>query len=1378
MDNGAIKESELFQLDGTIDKLIESVASLDAEYGKAIESIKKSAAGLNISLKSVSGATKQGRQAIDESVKAAEKLAAAEEALRLATSEVGKQIAWLKAQTIDANKATVAQQRQIQAAATSYNRLKADIKELTEFFKSLTEAERKDAEFGGQVIAELRAKNTELKALNASIKPVVQNMTLLQKTEQQLAYWQSEEGQQVLALRKQIRELTTERKAEKAEMSETDKAYQRLTQAKSNDAKAAAEINEQIKDQQRQNRIAAKVATYAAGSYYGLEARHADLVEQMKRLAPVTDAEKQRFEDLRVQAAALKAEMREMQESIGNYTLGVGDYKTAFSGLDTSVQQVIRELPAAKMGLDTFFLAISNNIPIFADMYAQEKRTYEGSIENIRKAEAAAIKAGKSTSEAAEESAKKISKLNSPLKQVVKSIFSWRTALTLAVSVFTFWGKDIVNWVSSLFQGESALARLTKATKAIRKEMENTNADFGDSMVTIHKLTREWKALKTEADRTQWIKNNESEWRKLDIAIYDVADAEKFFTENTATITKAFQDRARAAAAYALAEKKFEEQLKLMEELREIRAKGPEAFIDPTRNISTTGTAPGYDADKAQLEYETAIAYKEAQISATQAEIDLYFDLADAANAAGDAILGVYIDQDKVGSQSVRNLAEYIAKMRASISEAKAEADTKTQTSEFAKRRKKAKEEYEKEINDLKAIQRKNADILSGTIATKDMTPEQRQALQAAQAEIEKTIKDFEAVYNKALYDVAADEKIATLQRERELIQIKLDTIKEGSEEEYALRKQALQKQYELEIAQNKKLIASERQDETAIAAKYAKQLADIDTDKQINTKKKGVSDIQTKLEGIKAEGVEELNLRKQLLKEQYELELLENSKLATELQQSEADIKAKYDRQIEDLEYEHQMRMIEIKQDAISQKLDITQAGSADELALLLEQIELERKAALKANAQLAADLRQTEAEITAYYNAQADYARGSATVSTATVARTQQTAGFVTALSSGKGSERRLARKTYGEEGSRTREIYDIDTQLISIEAQLTQFKEKKLNLSKEEVANLELQREQLKAQKKELSGFSMWMSELSENGPVGGILGALGLDEAGIEAFNMTINAAIDGLSEIYALEIEMAEQAVEAAQERVDAAQAAYDAEIEARNNGYANSVETARKQLEQEKKNEEEKQKMLEQARKKQQALDAATQASSLVTAVAGLWASYSTMGPASIVLAGIATAALFASFVASQVKAAQVTKQQYGEGGLEFLEGGSHASGNDIDLNTTNGKGKRMYAEGGEAMAIINKRNTRKYKGILPSIVDSLNKGTFEEKFLNAFSSSGLYEMAIAGTSADLSRLENDVRKIREQGDTRTQVLPDGTIITYYKNVKRVIRKN
>lgn len=257
--------------------------------------------------------------------------------------------------------------------------------------------------------------------------------------------------------------------------------------------------------------------------------------------------------------------------------------------------------------------------------------------------------------------------------------------------------------------------------------------------------------------------------------------------------------------------------------------------------------------------------------------------------------------------------------------------------------------------------------------------------------------------------------------------------------------------------------------------------------------------------------------------------------------------------------------------------------------------------------------------------------------------------------------------------------------------------------------------------------------------------------------------------------------MAERAVEAAEKRVEAAQKAYDAEVEGRNNGYANNVATAKKELEQEKRNQQNKQKLLEEAQRRQESLNSITQASSLITASANLWSAFSSIpivGPA-LALAAIAT--MWTSFAVAKVKAKQVTaseSQEYGEGGLEFLEGGSHASGNDIDLGVNNKKKRRMRAEGGEALAIINKKRTRKYRKVLPDIVDSLNKGTFEDKYLNAFGSSDGLNISInSNSNIDLSKIERDVQSIKKQNEVRYYTMPNGSVVMQHKNVKRIIKK-
>ena len=145
------------------------------------------------------------------------------------------------------------------------------------------------------------------------------------------------------------------------------------------------------------------------------------------------------------------------------------------------------------------------------------------------------------------------------------------------------------------------------------------------------------------------------------------------------------------------------------------------------------------------------------------------------------------------------------------------------------------------------------------------------------------------------------------------------------------------------------------------------------------------------------------------------------------------------------------------------------------------------------------------------------------------------------------------------------------------------------------------------------------------------------------------------------------------------------------------------------------------------------------------------------------------------SFAAAKIKAKEVTKTEdaeYGEGGMEFLDGGSHQSGNDVDLGTMP-DGRRRRAEGGEAFAIINKASTRKYRKALPGIIKSINNGTFEKKYLNAFGTDGV-SVNVNGISFNSKELEKDVKEIKEQGKRRYIVDSRGRMIENYKNLKRI----
>ena len=287
-------------------------------------------------------------------------------------------------------------------------------------------------------------------------------------------------------------------------------------------------------------------------------------------------------------------------------------------------------------------------------------------------------------------------------------------------------------------------------------------------------------------------------------------------------------------------------------------------------------------------------------------------------------------------------------------------------------------------------------------------------------------------------------------------------------------------------------------------------------------------------------------------------------------------------------------------------------------------------------------------------------------------------------------------------------------------------------------------------------------------------------IGLDSQQQDALNTAIDSIKDSIGSLVDSWNDAADAALEAANKQVDAAQKVLDAEIEARNAGYANQVETAQKELELAKKTQADALKEKQRAQRAQLAADAITQSSSLVTASANIWSALSgipVVGPG-LAIAAITT--MWGSFAAAKIKAAQVAgkTEEYGDGTVELLQGGSHASGHDIDLGTKR-DGTRRRAEGGEFFAVINKRNSRRYRNVIPDVIESFNNGTFADRYQRANAAMAGYASGMfGGQNTDVSGLERDVAAIRKQGDQTRMVDGDGNTIIKYKNLTRKIYKN
>ena len=141
-----------------------------------------------------------------------------------------------------------------------------------------------------------------------------------------------------------------------------------------------------------------------------------------------------------------------------------------------TMAQIARELPSLAMGPQMFFLAISNNIPMFTDAVSNARKEYE-----------LMTAAGK--------------KATPVWKQVAASLFSPQTALAALITLTVVYRKEIGAWIKGLFGGKNAMDELRESMRETYEVEKEANATFVKSrfeMDRVIKSVKEFKGSKEE----------------------------------------------------------------------------------------------------------------------------------------------------------------------------------------------------------------------------------------------------------------------------------------------------------------------------------------------------------------------------------------------------------------------------------------------------------------------------------------------------------------------------------------------------------------------------------------------------------------------------------------------------------------------------------------------------------------------------------------------------------------------------------------------------------------------------------------------------------------------------------------------------------------
>ena len=324
-----------------------------------------------------------------------------------------------------------------------------------------------------------------------------------------------------------------------------------------------------------------------------LNAQLAEMKKTSEAAVPDLDQSKNisAMEALKSKIRELQEQLRLLDETAGNtdtVPAGAAQAGRQYNGLHMSVQQIARELPAATMGLNMFFLAISNNLPVLTDEIKRAK--------------------------AANEELKASGQSTVPVwRQLISSIFSWQTALMVAITVLSMYGKEIVSWVGSLFKSKDAL-------EETRREQERLNKSMADARTSAAKETAGLRVLyamtqnanASMRDRTAAVKELQSQYP----AYFGSLSQEAILAGNaSAAYRQLTQDIMSAAYARAYQERLEDLASKNVDELRGSQAdynymsRSKKAYDDA---VAYMNSAQG-KADRNQYAFSKTDAHTRAQ---------------------------------------------------------------------------------------------------------------------------------------------------------------------------------------------------------------------------------------------------------------------------------------------------------------------------------------------------------------------------------------------------------------------------------------------------------------------------------------------------------------------------------------------------------------------------------------------------------------------------------------------------------------------------------------------------------------------------------------------------------------------------------------------
>ena len=350
--------------------------------------------------------------------------------------------------------------------------------------------------------------------------------------------------------------LQVEREAQKAnqELQKTIIATERAKQATIRTNNLQTQSTEKLN--KAYEREAQKLAQ-AENLYNKIQSKLNTLSFEYKNLASkkeltnkLTDDEAKRYTFLQSKIQTYDKTLKAVDATMGKYQRNVGNYAGSFNPLTNSINQLTREMPAFTYSVQTGFMALSNNIPIFTD-----------AIGNAIAQNKELTAQGKPTT--------------SVLKQLAGAFFSWQTLLGIGITLLTVYGKEIGDFLGNLFKTSSGFKTLADQQKqlntALESGAENAKKEIAELDVLYRKTTDVSLSIterKNAVDKLQEL--YPSYFKNINDEVILNGKAEKMYYAVRDAILSKYMAEAIGVKLQENAQNRFEKEFKIRNDILEI----------------------------------------------------------------------------------------------------------------------------------------------------------------------------------------------------------------------------------------------------------------------------------------------------------------------------------------------------------------------------------------------------------------------------------------------------------------------------------------------------------------------------------------------------------------------------------------------------------------------------------------------------------------------------------------------------------------------------------------------------------------------------------------------------------------------------------------